>query len=822
MKKVLYSLIPPLVLILSAFSFVKTDLSQIILSKLENFRQTTPQEKVFLHLDKPYYMAGDTLWVKGYLFDGITHDIDSASRILYVDLSDPLTGKVISSRMLRCNGNTYGDIALSDTLSEGIYQIRAYTNYMRNFSEEFFFTQNIKIWQGKVKNRAIDENVSQLSEVADLQFFPEGGNSVVGLTSRVGFKGVNVAGKGIDFQGFILNNTNDTVSSFQSEHLGLGYFSYAPEPEKTYTAFVKQKNGEFRKFPLPNACKQGFAMAVDNVRDKENIRILISNSNPKKIENSSELLVTVHLRGQLCFMGKGSNSKSSFNLVIPKNKIVDEGIVQITLFDDKGEPLCERLVFNSLNRNLDLKITPDKNICKMREKVTLSLEAKDSNGKPVKGNFSVAVTDGSQVITEPNQENLLTYLLLSSDVSNLQNNDNQLRGKIEDPAYYFKKENNNAKRHLDLLMMTQGWRRFVWKDLLNNEPIKQKYFVESGLEITGNVLQINGRVPKKLSLTMMLRDNNNQPLEIQTGTIDSVGRYGFYGLDFSDTAKVFIQATKKGFGKLDLTIDKPKNSPKVQIVKIPFKPIEYSAEDLADYLKKAQEALELERKLTLNKVQMLEEVVVRAKKSDNETRVLYQKPTYSVKVTENLCNSIQNILSMMYSIPGASVTTVEGDSHVFFRRGIVVIEAVYYFDGVKVDANYMSFINPCEIEKVDILRDADADVYRAFAVISVLTKRRSPTYDYSKEKIDGIGIAKRAGYHVPKEFYAPKYDADSPNFRPDYRSTLHWQPNVRTDANGKATITYWNTDAQAKINVYAQGVSSQGQVGVGEVSYQVK
>jgi hypothetical protein len=820
MKKLLNFLIIILISILSAFTFYKLDLTEKILTKLDSFRQSTPQEKIYLHLDKPYYMAGDTLWLKGYLFDGITHDIDSMSRVLYVDLINPIQGKIIASRILKCNGSTHGDIALPDTLSEGIYQIRAYTNYMRNFSEEFFFTQNIKIWQGKVKSRSIDDKVSQLSEITDLQFFPEGGNSVVGLSSRVGFKGMNSSGKGVDFEGFVMNNTKDTIINFQAEHLGMGYFNYTPETQKTYTAFIKQNDGKYRHFPLPNAYMQGFTMAVDNVRDKENVRIVISNSNPQPIGKSSELLIVVHQRGQLCFMGRGNTTKNSFNLTIPKNKILDDGVVQITLLDDKGEPLCERIIFNNLNKQLDIRISSYKNIYKPREKITLNLEAKDSEGKPIRGNFSVAVTDGNQVISEPNQENLLTYLLLSSDISNLSKDDNQLRGNIEQPAYYFEKGNINAKRHLDILMMTQGWRRFIWKELLNDKPIKQNYFIESGLEVTGSVLQSNGKVPKNLSLTMMLRDSKNQPSQIKIGTIDSSGRYGFYGLDFSDTTKVFVQATKKGLGKLDLTIDKTNASPTIRIIKLPYNPIEYRVKDLADFLKKAQEALELEKKLKLDKVQVLEEVVVRAKKIEPETRVYYGIPTHAIPVTEILCTSVQNILSLMNRIPGAIISNEDGEVHVSF---IGLGEARYYFDGVKVNAQYMTTLSPCDVEKVDVLKGADASVYNAGAVISVLTKRGNYGYDYSKIKIDGTEIQKRVGYNITKEFYAPKYDVNIPaHIRPDFRSTLHWQPNVRTDENGKATVTYWNTDANTQINVLAQGVSSRGRVGVAVIKYEVK
>ena len=822
--------------ITTAFTFTQEgeSLTERIAATLEKYRLNNPQEKVYLHFDKPYYMAGETMWFKGYLFDATFHKVDSVSRVMYVDLIDETNGKTIATRVLNCDGSTHGDIALPDSLDEGVYKIRAYTNYMRNYAEELFFHQDFKVYQGSIKARLTDANAQKMTEASDVQFFPEGGNSVEGLDSRVGFKALNILGKGVDIQGFVLDNTKDTVVAFQSEHLGMGVFNYTPEAQKTYTAYVKKSDGKYLPFGLPSAYEQGFTMAVDNLSSKDKLKVFISNNSPKPATKTSEIIIVAHQRGQLCFMAKGNETQKSFAVSIPKSKIPDDGIVQITLINGKGEPLCERIVFNNQNRQINLKITSDKTNYKIREKVLVKLEATNNEGKPVEGNFSVAITDGSQVIADPHQENLLTYLLLSSDVSNLSGKDYYavVKGNIEQPAYYFDKENTNVDRHLDILMMTQGWRRFVWRELMANKETKLDSFLETGLEVSGTALKPNGKIADKVTLTLMIKNGKNTP-QFQMGTTDSLGKYGFYGLDFSDSTQIFVQGMKQNGGKnLDVTINPLRPAPKVRIVKLPYNPMEFNANDLSDFLKKANDAIELEKKLKLNKDQMLQEVVVKAKKYEEpDTRKIYGKANNSIKVDNVICAGATSIFQIIQGrVAGVQVSPNGSGGYSVIIRGVSSFtgssEPLYLLDGMPVDASTLASISPCDVDNIDILKGAEAAIFGSrgsTGVIAILTKRGGNNYDYSKDPTSGVTIQKRMGYNIAREFYAPKYDVAIPDHvRPDFRSTLHWQPNVRTDATGKATLTYWNTDARATIKIIVEGVSTQGFVGVGKAEYGVK
>ncbi len=856
--KLFYALAGIFLSISTAFTFTDdaNDIIERIIAQLENYRQKSPQEKLYLHFDKSYYVAGETMWFKGYLFDGISHAVDSVSRVVYVDLINESTGKTIIKRMLKCLGSTHGDISLPDTLSEGVYHIRAYTSYMRNFSEELFFHQDFKVWQGSAKNQADNAKIQSFSEVADLQFFPEGGNLIEDIDSRVGLKALNVAGKSVEVEGYILDNKKDSVVAFRSEHKGMGVFNFKPESNQNYTAIIQDNNGKIRSFPFPTALKVGFTMAVDNINLPDKIKIVISNSSPKTIDKASEMIVVVHQRGELCYMGKIKDTQKFVLVSIPKKQILDDGIMQITLLNAQGEALCERLVFSNQHKQLNLKIKTDKTSYKIREKVIVDLEATDAEGKPVEGNFSVAVTDANQALAEAHPQNLLTYLLLSSDVSNLHHADYyaSLRGNVEEPDYYFDTVNaESATRHLDMLMMTQGWRRFVWKDLMAKKQISMNYSVESGLAVTGTALRPNGKAMNNAMVTMMLKVPKFMP-NSQIAMVDSTGKYGFYNLDFSDTAKVFIQGVKKNvLSNFNITIDGLEPSPSVRVVKIPFSPIAFDAKDVANFLKRTNENLAFEKMLKLNNIKLLDEVSVKAKKNEeNDVRRFYGSASTSLQVTPAICGGSSNVFQMLQNqslnnvrISG-NVITILGASN--FGSTVDAINPnspaavaaqnnadpygtnggpLYLLNGVMITAEMVPTIQTCDIDKIDILKPgAESSVFGArgyFGVVSILTKNGGKI-EYSKMAAsDNAAIQQRTGYYTAREFFAPKYDvAIADHAHPDFRSTLHWQPNVRTNSNGKATLTYWNTDAITNIHIVAQGVSGQGRVGVAKMEYVVK
>ncbi|MFN8354263.1 MAG: TonB-dependent receptor plug domain-containing protein [Spirosomataceae bacterium] len=818
MKK--YILLPLIGLVCVAAQLADDPLVERIMTQLAKYTFYHPQEKVFLHTDKPYYMAGETIWFKAYVLTAFDHQPDTLSRVLYVDLV--ADQKVLQHKQLKLqDGVAHADFVLPDTLQSASVQLRAYTNWMRNFSDEFFFSQNLRIFKPKETTAYNEERLRQQAEVADFQLFPEGGNQVLGIESRVAFKAVNALGLGVDVSGYILTDTKDTVSAFQSQHLGMGYCSFMPEAGKKYTAIVQQADGKQKIVGVPAALPTGFVMSVDNISNKDAVKVYVFSNTIQAGTAPIPLVLIAQQRGQVCHAVKALMNRKGFLLTIPRTQIPDEGIVQLTLFDNQGQPLCERIMYERKKNHLTVKLNSNKTTYRTREKVQVEVEVKDANGKPVQGSFSLAATDGSQVIAEPYGADIQNYFLLSSDI----------KGSIEQPGYYFDEANDNATQHLDLLMMTQGWRRFVWNEVLNETTLKPRFYAEVGLSVTGTVLRPNGKTTEKpTNLTLLLSSGENK--QFIMGDASPEGVFGFYGLDFSDTTDVLVQAVKTSGGR-NLTIRlNDWTTPALRITKVPFNSIEFSRKDLDNFLKRSQEMLEIEQKIKLNKTQLLKEVTIKAKKEEEfDGRKIYSQADNTIKVDPQNCGSAFNVLTLIQGrVAGVQVTGSGFNMSVQIRGAANLqgpVEPLFLMDGMPIDLSMVNTLSPCDVESIDILKGPSAAIFGSRAmggVISILTRRGGSNYDATKEEAPGIITTKRIGYAVVREFYTPNYDDPKPEerYRPDFRSTLYWKADLRTDEQGKASVTFWNSDAQALINLHVQGFSRQGTLGVGHHSYRVQ
>lgn len=798
--------------LLFAFTF-EEDLLEKIVSKFNHYHNEIPQEKAYLHLDKPYYTAGETIWFKAYLVEANTLIPDTVSIPLYVELIDNQRGKIINKQILKLEGGSAAaDFMLPDTLKAGYYQLRAYTNWMLNFDEKLLFTKDFKVY----RPNQVDEPAKLNAQEMDFQFFPEGGNLVEGIENRLAYKAVDALGNGLDVSGMILSDKGDTVMNFESEHLGMGLMTFKPQVGEKYTAKIKYRNIYEKEVLLPKVEKQGFVMGVESVADNNNIRLFVGHN----IDNmTGQIAVVGQSQGKICYTAKTVSTKKILLIKIPKNKF-PEGVTQFTVFNDKGLPLCERLIYLKKDSTLNISILPNKTQYKTREKVTIDIEAKDAKGQPVSGDFSVSVTDAGQVLEKPFAENIASYLLLGSD----------LKGRIEQPAYYFSKENPEASRHLDILMMTQGWRRYQWNDIMKDELPKTKFLFERGLSISGEISRPNGKpFEKPVNLTFMFNLKDSTKL-FGMGMAEKDGSFAAYNLDFVDSAKVIIQAVAGSSNRNTKIFVNKAFTPKVQIMAIPFNAVSFDEKELADYLKRTKEALDFERSLRFNKSIMLNEVQVKAKKKtvEKDSRVLYDKPSKSLTVDRTMAGYTNIIDLIRGRFAGVSVSGSANDPTITIRGVSSIMlssEPMFLLDGMQTNKEAILMLPVPDVDRVDVLTGAEASIYGSGAgsgVISVLTKRGNPNYDYSQDETLGVEHFGIAGYYPTKEFYAPKYDVDIPeNLRPDFRSTIFWSPKVRTDAKGKASVTFFNTDSQSKVNVNLEGISSTGIPIVAKTTYSV-
>lgn len=227
-----------------------------ITNNLETFFSHHVFENAYLQFDKPYYAAGDTIYFKAYVTEGEQHQLSELSGVLHVDFINT-ENKIEQSIKLQLNrGLAWGDFALPDSLPEGNYRVRAYTQLMLNNGQSEFFDRIIPVGSLKESHLSVNVNNEPLKDVedkVDLQFFPEGGNLVTGIRSKVGFKAIDVNGLGFNIKGVILDNNNEQVCSFSSSHLGMGYFFLSPGEGKTYHAKVIFADGTQKIIDLPIA-----------------------------------------------------------------------------------------------------------------------------------------------------------------------------------------------------------------------------------------------------------------------------------------------------------------------------------------------------------------------------------------------------------------------------------------------------------------------------------------------------------------------------------------------------------------------------------------
>ncbi|MCF2445067.1 TonB-dependent receptor plug domain-containing protein [Dyadobacter sp. CY345] len=795
-----------LALALVSYKWAEDDFSKLIVSRLQEYRKIFPQEKAFLHIDKPYYVAGDTLWFGAYLAEGSVHFADSASRVLYVDLIEKRTGKNISLKRVKLDGGYgSGEIKLDDALPVGAYTIRAYTNWMRNFPEDYFFHKDVYVFNNETNNP--ETSTSAL----DVQFFPEGGQLVTGLSTRVGFKAIDESGLGADVTGFVLDQKNDTIVALKSEHLGMGRFPLQPVAGQIYTAYLRKKSGPYQRFVFPVVKPEGFTMMVNNLTTTDKMRILVYANFPDNVEK--DVNIVAHTRGLVAFAAKGKVSKKGLQINIPTSSLPD-GITQLTLFDSQNKPVSERLIFVDHGERLHLKINKNQDSYNPREKTEIEIMATDTAGKPVETILSVAVTDGGQIAQQPYDQNIISYLLLSSD----------LKGHIEQPAYYFDTTKTDRKIKLDILMMTQGWRRFDWADVLQENHSAPTRFVEQGFSVQGEVKKGNKKLAEKVILSVFLtNDSINTFLTTETG---ESGRFSLDNLIFDDSLNVRLQGmnTKNSAG-LNIILA-PFDPPKFTVLKIPFYPITVDAVRMSEYLKRAEEYLEIERKIRASREKLLREVTIRGKRAEErDSRKLYSRADASIKVTPQMTGGANTVLDMLQGrVAGVSVMGSGPNARVSIRGGRN--EPTFLLDGMPVDKELITSLSVFDVESIDVLKGASAAIYGSRGgggVISILTKRGNSNYDYSKDVTLGVTVAKIAGFDTPKKFYEPRYDLKRPeDARPDYRTTIHWAPMLRTGKDGKVKFSYFNTDASTNVNIRVEALTTWGVPGSAETVYSVR
>jgi TonB-dependent SusC/RagA subfamily outer membrane receptor len=764
-----------------------------IRSSMERYSSAAHQQKVFLHLNNSSYRAGEIIWFKAYLVDGETHQPDRTSTNLYVELINSKKIVVGMKRIRIVNGSGYGDFMLRDTVSEGLYQIRSYTNWMRNFDPDFYFTQNFTVSNPGYKkyisgrqariNRHIIKRDLKKSEYFDIQFLPEGGNLVSGIESVVGFKAINKSGRGIDVSGEIYDSHRNKVVSFSSIHNGMGSFRLKPDVHSKYYALVRSGEGREIKAELPEALERGIVMAVDNSGEDRIYVDLFSNRPETKDQTANEFFLIGQARGKIYFSEVTDLSGEHARVMIEKS-VFPTGVIQLTLMSYRYEPVAERLVFVNHNDNMIINAFPQFISPSTSDSVRLLIDLYDAVGNPLQANVSLSVLNAESPRQDVNENNILTNLLLTSD----------LKGYIENPSYYFISGTEKEKEALDKLMLTQGWRRFTWQDVMSDEIPEFKHPVENDISIGGQITGDLLKFPlKNCDVRLTILDRYNDEYYDRT---DEKGYFQFDNLVYYDTINAKIEARRPSNRK-NLIIVLP-DAEASDVDKFYGENLLTTISERDNKAYRRQKNIEYKEALREQEKEEWEK---------NRMTSIHGEPDYVIK-SEDIPSGYSDALQVMKGrVPGVNVT---GNRVII--RGISTLygstEPLYLIDGVPAsDVSSVLCIPVEDIDRIEILKGPSTAIYGnrgANGVIAIYTKRGM----FMKK---GIIEFTMLGYCTPREFYQPKYEVpDEGGEETNEYSAIYWKPVINTDKAGRAEVYFRVPAGITKYSITIEGISDEG------------
>ena len=352
----------------------KAQVIQDVQNSFNLYKQSALQEKIFVHTDKTVYLPGEILWFKVYCVDGNDHKPLNLSKVVYIDVLDNTQTPITQAKVTLKNGVGDGSLYIPVTINNGNYKFRAYTNWMKNFSPDFYFEKTITLINPL---KSPDPVVKDNSPAYDVQFFPEGGNLVSGIASKVAFKAVGQNGRGVSVKGAIISDHNDTVARFSSLKFGMGSFSFTPAANSTYKAVVKVDNNPPFTKDLPAANGQGYVMGLTD--DGSGVLAVTVKANAN---TDGGVYLFAHTRQEI-----KSAQSASFNGGVASFKInksdLGEGISHLTVFNSAKQPVCERLYFKKPTQQLLIDAAADQQQYDLRKKVSISVSAKESFGSAV-------------------------------------------------------------------------------------------------------------------------------------------------------------------------------------------------------------------------------------------------------------------------------------------------------------------------------------------------------------------------------------------------------------------------------------------------------
>ncbi|WP_027001221.1 MG2 domain-containing protein [Hugenholtzia roseola] len=825
MKKTLF-ILPILSLLFMAsfwsFRFLDDNWIEKLSQKLSQFTQERNAERVYLHFDKPFYKPSETIWFQAYVQNETTLRPSTQSEILHVELIDPKGNVAKKLHLILKEGTASGDFELEENAAGGLYKVRAYTQWQENFPQTLIFEKEMQVQKvilprlkmklqfekeaygaadlveatltlEDLKNQALEnqqvkaqillendlfleksfttdaagkaqvafqlpaklesndgllnikfayqgqtESISRAIPIKlnrfTLEFLPEGGEMIADFENKIAFLAKDEYGKAADLAGEIIDTKGAVVATFESYHKGMGAFLFRPKAGERYSARLISPQKVAQTYPLPEVLPIGYGLRLEYYQQaqtkpkSENALPNYDFSNPSKkitlfAPKEERLSLIAQIRGEVVF-AKEFLADKGYNQLDFDTKKMPVGVVQITLFDSKGIERAERLFFNQKeNEGMKIRLETDKDSYQPREKVTLTLRTTDADGIPIPANVSLSVAEAKLLsFADDKSSHILSFLLLESD----------LQGEIEDPQFYFDPKEEKAAQGLELLTLTQGWRKFEWQQIVDAKTFSPQKAAEKAL-IAGTVYEANGDPAKGRKVLIEGTE--------KSAITDQNGRFSFEGIALYEPISITVEPKEGAYDRKQIS--------------------EYST-DIALY-------------------------------------------AYQMKV---------------------------------FKSRAVQREGRIFKKGNKEKAEEMDWMGGADIPEIEA-EAAPLDLPQMAAVAKPMMAAEKPLLEAAQEAEeaffevlddefwDGDLIDKKkdeapapSRYYRARVFPAPDYSqSQEVEVRNDFRSTIFWSGNVRTDQKGVATLTFYNSDEISAFQITCEGVGIEGSVGRAQKSY---
>jgi hypothetical protein len=729
-------------------------------------------EKIFVQTDAESYFPGDTIWLKTTVFNATTHHYSALSGLAYIMLIDKNNNAIKQIKIPLINGQGGSQIVIPSKTIDGAYALTAYTQLMRNEGEKFFFKKELKISKnltGLVKPLPTNKGGEEF------KFFPEGGNLVEGIESKVAFKIYTEEILKNAFEVKIQDEKGKLVSNFYPDYQGIGTFEIKPQPNAKYFAVFNYKKKPY-KIELPAALPLGYVVSTDNVVYNEGLIVNIhSNKNePEKLR------LKVHQRGEVLFQNDFFSTNTVYKFVLNNETFTSEGIVHLSLTDTNNVILSERLAY--VNKNKGANVSISKIPAGTQSKVSFTLT--DQDEKPLANQnltLSVSSVTSTRNLESDNAE-LQDYLIYNSDVFE----------SIKFTDSLDKLESTVLKYSLDNLMLTLNWKRDLTK--------QPNTFIAEKTQLMQGTVRINEQVAANQTIRLYIKSKEGYYYqELETNTNGAFGLRGFW----EDSVKIYAT---NNLG-IEVKIDFEKN----------YIPKIFEIEEN----KASQKEPVNDNQITNAKIITSSKTSTVVKKQTSSAikdlsiggqKALDQKNDIRRKLYKNDADQVLNVTSDMATTNNFELLK-QNFSDVIFDKYIKKFNGeklpadtlktnnnpslIAFIDGARVPVEFLSLVNIADLIQIDMIKNpikTKTFLIDSCIVINFLTKKgKDFTTTFNQKNLNGW-----EGYTSAKKFNFGKFDLKQKIVLPRKSTTTYWNPDLKTDANGVFTIKLTDPDLTKK------------------------